>query len=123
MHKIVYIFGCCGRIIFFVSYLYCFGLFIAFYIILESPFYYRYNAHFSVELLGFDIFFLVFLGIFSLNFISKKNVFRQLLAQGQTEDRRRRNCCHMARMENRQVIPERNILRVLWLLHWTSLPR
>jgi hypothetical protein len=48
-----------------------FGRIIALYAILGSPFYCRHNAHFSFELIGFDIFFGI-LGIFSLHFVSKK---------------------------------------------------
>jgi hypothetical protein len=60
-------------------------------VILESPFYCRYNAHFLFEQTGFNIFFGIFVNIFFAYF--QKNVFRQFSTQGETEDKGG-NCSH-----------------------------
>jgi hypothetical protein len=76
-------------------------------VILESPFYYRYNAHFSVELTGFDFFFgnIFFAFCFKkMSSGSSQRKVRQRTEEGIAATR--------ARMENRQVILDRNILRV-----------
>jgi hypothetical protein len=90
--------------------LYCFGLFIAFYVFLESPFYCCYNAHFSVELTGFDIFF--FFGIIGNIFFAF--CFKKM-SSGSSQRRVRQRTeegivATKVRMETRQAILERNIL-------------
>jgi len=72
-------------------------------IILGSPNYYRYNADFSFELTRFNIF-VIFLQIFrKMSCGSSQRRVRQRTDAGLAATR--------ARIESRQVIPERNIVR------------
>jgi hypothetical protein len=69
---------------------------------LGSPNYYRYNADFSFELTRFNIF-VIFLQIFrKMSYGSSQRRVRQRTDAGLAATR--------ARIESRQVIPERNIV-------------
>jgi hypothetical protein len=74
---------------------------------LGSPLYYHYYVEFFLEKQDFNSLWDFFLHIFFLYF-SRKNVFRQLSAQGPTEEG---IAATRANVETRPVIIERNVLR------------
>jgi hypothetical protein len=104
MHEIDYVLLLRLDYMFCQSFELCLGYFISICLILESPYYFRYNADFSFELMKMNIF------VNFWKYISLQIFMKMSPGNSQRRVRQRTDeglAANMARMEGKQVIPER----------------